>query len=450
MKNRGNNGALLFSGRLAVTAAVLALTACSSWLGDKEAPPLPGERLSVMQLQKTLEPEDAPLKGQGFVAPDKWTNEFWPQAGGYSNHAMQHLDMNPGELKKIWSVDIGDGSNKSNPLTAQPIVVDGRVYAVDIDGQLSAFNAETGKKLWKIFVGATDEDDTVLGGGLAFSGGMLFVTNGYAEMLALKPDDGALYWRTKLSAPARAAPTVLDGRVYVVTLDSHLMTINAADGKVLWTYRGLAEGAGLLGAASPAANHNVVIAPFSSGEIFALRKENGSVAWSDNLAPPLRLGGVGGLSDIRALPIMDNGLVIAMSYAGRIAAIDERSGTRVWQRDLGGRETPWVAGNTVFVLSSDNQLLALGRDNGSIRWVKQLDRFEDPDNRVKPIVWTGPVYAGGRLIVAGTEGRSLDINPETGEIIREWDLGDTPAVPLVVANKTLFVLTRDGTLTAWR
>lgn len=434
---------------IVATSAVL-LSACSSWLGDKEGPPLPGERLSVMQLQKTLEPEDKTLKGQGFVAPDSWTNEFWPQAGGYSNHAMQHLDLNPGPLKKIWSTDIGAGSTKSNPLTAQPIVVDGRVYAIDIDGQLSAFSAETGKRLWEIFIGATDEDDTVLGGGIAFSGGTLYVTNGYAEVLALKPDDGALYWRTKLPSPARAAPTVLDARVYAVTLDNRLVAMNASDGKIVWTYRGIAESAGLLGAASPAANHDVVIAPFSSGEVFALRNENGSVAWSDNLAPPLRLGGVGGLSDIRALPVMDNGLVIAMSYAGRIAAIDERTGVRVWQRDFGGQETPWVAGNYLFVLSSDSQLVALGRDNGTIRWVKQLDRFESPDDRVKPIIWTGPIYAGGRLIVAGTNGRALDISPETGDILREWDLGDTPAVPMTVAGQTLYVLTRDGTLSAWR
>jgi outer membrane protein assembly factor BamB len=428
---------------------VLSLTACSSWLGDKPKDPLPGERLSVMQLQKTLEPENTALKGEGFVAPAPWTNEFWPQVGGYSNHAMQHLELAP-EPRKIWSIDIGSGSTKTNPLTAQPIIVDNRVYALDTDGQLSAFDAETGKRLWKIFVGATDEDDTVIGGGLAFSNGTLYVTNGYDELLALKPDDGTQFWRVKLPAPARAAPTILDQRVFVVTLDNRLIALDAQDGKALWTYRGVNENAGLLGAASPAVNRDIVIAPFSSGEIFAIRIENGSVAWSDNLAPPLRLGGVGGLADIRALPVMDRGLVIAMSYAGRLVAIDERSGARVWQRDIGGEETPWVAGNTLFVLTKDAQLVALGRDNGAIRWVTQLDRFEDATMREGTIVWTGPVLAGGRLIVAGSKGRMLDIAPDTGKINRSWSVKDTPAVPLSIANKTLYVLTRDGTLSAWR
>lgn len=436
---------------LSMVAGTVLLAACSgSWFGDKEKTPLAGDRISVMQLQRQLEPEDKTLAGQGFVAPTSWTNEFWPQAGGYSNHAMQHLDLNPGELKKAWSTDIGAGSTKTNPLTAQPLVVDGKVFALDTDSQLSAFNADNGKRLWKVYVGAVDEDDTAIGGGIAFSGGTLYVTNGYAELLALKPDDGSLYWRSKLPAPARAAPTILDNRVFVITMDSRLLALDSTDGHQLWSYRGISEGAGLLGAASPAVNRDVVIAPFSSGELFALRIENGSVAWSDNLAPPLRLGGIGGLSDIRALPVLDNGMVIAISYAGRLVGIDERSGARIWQRDIGGDETPWVAGNYLFILSNENQLIALGRDNGSIRWVKQLDRFEDPNNRVKAVVWTGPVYAGNRLILTGSDGRALDIAPDTGEITRTWSIGNTPAVPMVIANKTLYTLTRDGTLTAWR
>lgn len=105
-----------------------------------------------------------------------------------------------------------------------------------------------------------------------------------------------------------------------------------------------------------------------------------------------------------------------------------------------------MAGNHIFVLSSENQLIALGRDTGSVRWVTELPRFDDGD----PIVLNGPVLAGGRLILAGTDGRVFEISPENGKTLKEWDAGDTVSIAPIVAGNTLYLLTRDGTLSAYR
>ena len=209
---------------------------------------------------------------------------------------------------------------------------------------------------------------------------------------------------------------------------------------------GISESAGLVGGASPAANSDIVVPVFSSGEITALRVENGSVAWSDSLSSVRGFGGLSSISDIQALPVIDKGVVIAMSFSGRLVAIDERTGNRVWQREIGGTETPWVAGNHIFVLSSENQLVALGRDTGSIRWVTELPRFDGGD----PVVLTGPVLAGGRLIVAGTDGVVFEVEPQSGKVLREWDAGSSVLIPPVVAGGTLYLLSEDGTLSAYR
>ncbi|HBR67851.1 MAG TPA: hypothetical protein DEA55_00550, partial [Rhodospirillaceae bacterium] len=95
-----------------------------------------------------------------------------------------------------------------------------------------------------------------------------------------------------------------------------------------------------------------------------------------------------------------------------------RTGVRVWQREIGGAQTPWIAGNHIFVLSSDNQLIALGRENGVIRWVLDLPRFENPDSKKNPIRWTGPVFAGERLILAGTGGRVVEVTANKGIVAR--------------------------------
>jgi outer membrane protein assembly factor BamB len=360
------------------------LVACSGF--DDEAPPLEGERISVLELSEALEPDDEVLEAQGLIAPQAWMNEFWPQAGGYPNHSMQNLQLNTGSLKPVWHADIGQGSTSELPLTSQPIVVDGKIFTLDTDFRLSAFDVKTGKTLWTADVSDPEEDDPVIGGGIASAAGVIYVTNGYGEILAVNPADGKIFWRRPLAAPSRAAPTVMDGRIFVSTLDNRLLALNAADGAQLWEYIGISETAGLVGAASPAASRDIVLPVFSSGELAALRVENGSVAWSDNLANMKRIGGLAGLSDIKALPVIDKGLVIGISFSGRLAAIDERSGERVWQRDIAGANTPWMAGNHLFVLTLDNQLVALGRDTGAIRWVVKLK----PKDSDKKLFLTGP------------------------------------------------------------
>lgn len=430
---------------IALIALALSVAGCSVF-DKKEAPPLEGERISVLELEQALEPDDAVLEAQGLITPAPWKNSFWPQAGGYPNHSMQNLDLGEGELKKAWSTDIGKGSTDEIPLTAQPVLVDGEIFTLDTKSKLSAFDIKTGKKVWDKNIGNKEEDDNVISGGIAYASGVLYVTNGYNEVVAVHPANGDVFWRTKLPAPSRAAPTILGGRLYVTTLDNRLLAMNAKDGSVLWEHIGFSETASLIGAASPAANYDVVIPAFSSGEITALRVENGSVAWSDNLSNLKKLGGLAGLSDIRALPVIDKGLVFAISYSGRMVAIDERTGQRVWQREIGSGNTPWIAGNHIFVLTSDNELVALGRNTGSIRWVTQIES----DGRSDNFFLAGPIMAGGRLILAGTSGIVIEADPNDGSIIRKWDAGDTIAIPPIVAGGVMYILDEDGTLSAYK
>lgn len=433
---------------LLAASALSLLCACSS-LGNmfsEDEKPLPGDRVSVLALEKQLEPESAALTAQGFVAPEPWQNEFWPQAGGYPNHAMQNLALNAGDLKTVWEAEIGNGSTRSLPLTAQPIVVDDRIFTLDTNSQLRAFSIADGKLLWTSSIRPEGEDEPVIGGGLGYSAGVLYVTTGYANVLALSPENGKLLWQAGISSPARAAPSIVDTRLFIATLDNRLLALDTATGKLLWEYAGINESAGLVGAASPAATPDIVVPAFSSGEIAALRVENGSVAWSDMLSSSVSSDNLAGLSDISGLPVIDKGLVFAISFGGRLAAIDERTGTRVWQREIGGSDTPWVAGNHLFIVTEDNKLAALGRDTGAIRWVASLQKGD----RSKPVLWSGPVLAGGRLILVSTQGTMIEVSPETGALVRSQDLGAPASLPPVVARGTLFVLTDDGTLKAMR
>ncbi len=436
---------------LAALMAVMSLSGCKmvgDLFGKEGPPPLQGERLSILQLQKELI-ANPDLEAQEFALPDIWDNKFWPQAGGYPNHAMNHVALGE-NVKRVWKSSIGAGGNDRAPLTALPVVADGAVFTLDTKGQVTSFALDSGKKLWRESVVPRGEGDAAaVGGGLAWDSGRLFVTAGYKHLLSLDPQNGKKRWRISLPAPARSAPTIMDNRVYVVTLDNRLMVYTADEGTLIWQYTGVSESTNLLGSASVAADETLIVLPLSSGELYGLRPENGQVVWQDNLSAVRRIGSLSAIADVRGLPVIDQGTVYAVSYSGRMVALDQVTGRRIWQREIGSAETPWSAGDSVFVLTAEQQVAALTRKAGEIRWVTPLARWKDKD-RTEPMIWSGPVLAGGRLFVTGSDGEMLELNAGTGAVQATHKLAGDTLLPPIVAGNTLLVLSRNGDLSAYR
>jgi len=381
--------------------------------------------------------------------PEPYLNNVWSQNGGSPNHAMYHLGL--GDASEVlWRADVGDGSGDDRRILAQPLIAGDRVYAMDSRSIVSAFDLERGREIWRVDLESEDEDDGYFGGGIAFEQGRIFVSTGFAMVFALDADDGEILWSRNLPAPIRAPPTVNGGRVFAVTIDNELFALSAEDGERLWNHSGIQEAALLLGGASPAVAGSTVVVPYSSGEIFSLLVENGRVLWSDGLSAVNRVDPIADLPHIRGEPVIDRGLVLAVSHSGRMVAIDLRRGARAWDLDLGGVQMPWVAGDFIYLVTSDAQVVCLMRRDGRVRWVRPLPRFEDPEDKDVPIQWYGPVLAGDRLIIAGSHRMALSISPYTGEELGFIDLPGKPAVSPVVAGETLFFLTEDASLIAMR
>lgn len=434
----------------AILCIVFLLTGCTGWLGGKEAKPLPGKRISIMSLGSTLEP-DPRLSDLAVRLPKPFSNPDWPQSGGVPNHAMHHLSAKGG-LEEIWTADIGDGSSGAAQLISTPVVADDRVFTMDVEGTVNAFDIETGRRIWRNTLPPTNEEDEsdMSGGGLAYANGRLIVTTGFAEIIALNATNGRESWRRTLRGPMRAAPTIYRGRIFVVTIANELFALDARDGRELWSHIGITESAGLLGGASPTADGSVVVVAYSSGEIIALRTENGRVVWSDTLTALRRSDPVSTLAHIKGNPVIDRNRVIAAANSGRTVSIDLRTGTRLWERPIGSAYGPWVAGEFIFVLSNSGELICLARRNGGVRWVRQLQRFEDEEDQEDPIFWSGLVLAGDRLLVGSSHGEIWSVSPYSGKLLGRIDVGDPVFLPAVVAKDTVFVLTDDAKLIALR
>lgn len=441
---------LMFKRFLLPLSLLLAVSACgiSEWFGETEAPPLPGQRIAILAYERGLR-ADPTIAEVPVRLPEPYINTDWAQPGGSAAHAMYHLSLSANP-RRVWSADVGDGSGDVAQLLAQPIVVEDVVYTMDARSTVSAFSATNGSRLWQVDVEDDDEDGIYFGGGIAAEGGRVFVSTGFARIFALDAKSGELLWIHKAPGPMRGAPVASDGRVFVVTLDNQLLVLNAETGERLWNHVGVQETAGLLGTASPAVSRNTVVVPYSSGEVLALLTDDGRQVWSENLSAIRRLDPLADIAQIRGLPVIDRDLVFAVSHAGQMLAVNLRQGVRAWQADIGGVQMPWAAGDFLFVLTNDGQVVCLQRRDGRIRWVTPLPRFADPDDQEVPIRWRGPVLAGDRLVIAGSHGQVISVSPYDGKVLGFFDLGDGAAVAPVVANNSLYLVTNDGELVALR
>lgn len=432
-------------GLAAMGMVLLSLGACD-WF-DKKKDPLPGERISVLVHSRSLKPD--PGAATDIVLPAPAPNRDWPQAGGYPNHAMHHLLVND-QLKRAWKTDIGSGASDYERLVGSPVIAGGRIFAADAENRISAYDTKDGSRIWREDVTPKREDSGHIVGGLAFYRDRIYVSAGFAQVVALDAKNGKEVWRQPIPGPMRTPPTAHGGRIFVVTVDNQVFALDSETGKALWTYAGIAETASILGGGSPAVDGGVLVVPFSSGELVALRVENGRLLWSDSLATARRTDQVSTLSHIRGRPIIDRGRVFAMSHGGIMVSIDLRSGRRVWDREIGGLESPWVAGDYLFALTSDAEIACLNRADGRILWVQELPRFSDEKKKKGPIVWTGPILASDRLIVGGSHGQALAISPYTGQIIGREEMPDGVAVAPVVADGSVYFLANDADLVAYR
>ena len=435
--------------RRSALLAPFALGGCA-WLDDvfsEKKTILPGKRETVITDRRGLVVDDAAPK---VVLPPAVRNANWPQAGGNPAHLMGHLEAND-HLTEVWKARIGEGGGYRQILMAQPVVLDGVVFTMDSDAVVSAITLADGKRQWKADTKPKDDDNTNVGGGLGADGTTLYAVNGLSQIVALDVGTGKEKWRKTLGVPARSAPTIADGRVFVTLIDDRLLAFSATDGRQLWSFQSAAAVTAMLGQPAPAYYRGLVVAGFGSGELVCLRAETGNVVWTDGLGVSEGRASVADFLSIRGLPVIVNGLVFAISMGGLLVCNDVPTGRRVWDRQIAGEDTAYIAGEWMFVISAQQQLAAISINDGRISWITQLPRWEDPDKRKHTLTWYGPLLVSDRLIVTGTSEDALSVSPYTGEILGHIKLSEAaaPSAP-VVAGGTVLVLTNDGRLMALR
>lgn len=455
-----------FARTLMVCGAALTVTACGTVsnllpfsLGrspDAGAVASEGERLSVLEFDQALAPSPA-LAGRDFFLPGPQAVVSWPAPGGNAENAVEHA-IAGADFTIAWRRDIGAGSARTRQIMAQPVAENGRIFVMDGEATVSAVDAQTGAVAWRASVKPEGREGGGFGGGVALGGGKVFVSSGYRTMTAFDQSTGAMLWQTPVDVPIHGAPTVSGARVYVVDIDNQIIAFNTQTGQVEWSYRGIVEPARIMRASSPAVTGDTVIAPMSSGEVFALRASTGQPVWQQELSRSTRTSALSDIRDIAGRPVVSRGFVYAVSHAGVLASMDVRSGQPRWQVPIASVNAPLPVGDVVYVVSKLGELTVVNRESGQVYWTRDLNegrvRQEGGflgffDRTVRP-TWSGPLLASNRLVLTNSDGELVALNPKTGEVTATLRLGAPAFVAPSAYNGALLVVTDRGELISIR
>ncbi len=411
---------------------------------------LPGERLDIRDglasAPATEVNQSRPISLGTQVANADWTNP-----GGSSTHFMRHLALSA-TPQLAFAADIGEGNSRRARISTAPVVAGGVIYTIDAANTVVA-TGTNGARLWAMnFAPVADQGDAS-GGELAVGGGKLFVSTPYGDLIALDPATGTEIWRQDLNASGASSATYANGVVYIVGHDNRAWAIEADTGVTRWTFDGIDTDNSFGDGTGVAVSGDYALFPLAGGRLAATYRNGGTERWVENLGGE-RLGYARGLFDgLTGGPVVTGNTVYLSNTTGVTVALDLRNGDRRWTAHEGAAGPVWPIGGSVFEINDLNEVLRLDAGDGSVIWRTALPDLipHRRNNRERvAVAHYGPVIAGGRVIVASSDGVIRQLDPVSGQIVGQIELPGGAASAPVVAGGTLYVVSKDGQLLAFR
>ncbi len=408
---------------------------------DKDKEPIPGERISYLNMAGLNLQADAQLKNAHINLPKARPVENFPQAMANFDHTFAPYAVSgksvSNTFEPAWKVSVGHAMDKERVALSHPVSDGKHVFVSDASGKISAVKVSDGSISWTAHAISEEEADNAMPVNLAYDAGKLFAATSVGSLLALDAGTGQILWSINVGAPVRVMPAVKDGRVFVMTIDGKSHAYSAKNGELLWNHHGINDLTNILGGASPVIKDDIVIVTYSSGELYALKTDNGAVVWSDTITTSLRTDSISSIPHVVGNPIVDGHMLYVTSHGGKTMAYDLTTGLTVWQQEVGSVKSPLLLGNYLFVLEAHNRLMCLDKTSGRIHWIMVLP--VDKDN--KPTQWSSPLAVNDSIVLGSYDNRVIFVDPRHGKVMHTMDVKDpVGAMPIVAGNRIVYLL----------
>lgn len=337
-------------------------------------------------------------------------------------------------LDKRWSRSVGNGQG-DGLYRLNPLLADGVIYAVSEEGELAAFDADSGKLRWE------SELEIPISGGVGKYRDSLLLGGADGLVMRLSAEDGSEIWRRPVTGEVLAAPQSNGEVVVAQAYDGKLMAFDYETGEKLWTFSNDVPVLTLRGTSTPIIYNDFVIAGFADGKVIAVSLDSGSVVWEARVAIAQGRSEIERIVDIDGTMAVQGAELYVASYQGRIVALEMRAGRKLWQRNVSSVSGVSVGFGNVYVADEDGTVSAFLRNGQSIRW-QNIELGYRELSRPTPI--------GSYVAVVDFEGYLHLLSQVDGVIVgRDRPDSDGARADMIAKGNILYVYGNSGELIAY-
>ncbi|NRB71130.1 MAG: outer membrane protein assembly factor BamB [Xanthomonadales bacterium] len=336
--------------------------------------------------------------------------------------------------RKLWSEDLGKGIDDRKQ-QLRPAYSSGTFWIADYKGRLTSIDAADGAERWEL------DTELSFSGGPGLTGELVIMGTENGEVHAFQRDSGTPVWIARVSSEVLAPPTAADGIVVVRSIDGRVFGLNASNGRRLWVYDRSVPLLTLRGNATPVIRAGIVYLGYDSGEVVALRLEDGSLLWEEAIATPEGRSELDRLADVDgAMALVASDLLVS-SYKSRLSSVAADSGRLLWFKDIASATGVTVYRTNLATSDREGNVWMLDRRNGSTLW-----RQDALANRGL----TRPVFYDDFVVVGDYEGYLHWLRVADGNFVARTKVGGDGFIgaPQVVGD-VLYVYTQKGDLVAF-
>jgi len=307
------------------------------------------------------------------------------------------------QVTRLWRTSVGEGAGVSG-VRLRPTVVEGVLYADSTDGKLAAFDAASGKTLWSkssrthgwFGWGDKRRADALYAGGPAVAGDLLVVGTLDGHVYAVSAKNGDPRWNAELSASVLASPVIAGDLVVVRTQDGRVYGLDAASGDRRWVYdQGNVPLLSLRGNGTLLVANGVVFMGSDDGKLVALRQDNGARLWEQKLASGEGRTEIDRLNDADGSVLLEGSTLYTAAYHGNLVAVDGPSGRPLWAHPFSSFEALAANDHAIFAVNDESQVWAFDKSGGTDMWKNDALKYR----------WlTGPAVQGNYVVVGDIEG----------------------------------------------
>ena len=359
------------------------------------------------------------------------------RTGGGAGHAVQPAELvefeATVEVERRWKRKVGAGTDR-HFLKLRPAHSGGRVYAAGPGGNVAAYDARSGNRIWETATRAP------ISGGPGVGDGLVTLGTLDADVIALDAQQGTPLWRKRVSSEVLAPPLAARGVVVVRTGDGKLVGLKGDDGTRIWVYDRTVPVLTLRGTSAPVLFEDTAIAGFDDGTVVALSLADGQIRWESRVAAPKGRFEFERIVDIDADPLLAEDTVYVVTFQGQSAALDARSGSVLWRRDMSSYSGMGMdSSGTLYISDEMGHVWAVDRSNGASLWRQQ---------RLQGRGLSPPVWVGDYVVTVDSEGYVHWLRREDGHFAARIRTGREVLSPPVAGGDLVYVYDRSGTLSA--